>query len=70
MVGEMAKTFEWWIAAAEQAYTEADNKESATAAALIAISKILAPLVEDLFDDDFSDDEDCDDEVWVHRGNR
>ena len=66
----MDKTFEWWIAVAEQAYKDADSKEAATAAALIAISKILAPLVEDLFDDEFDDDEDCDDEVWIQRGNR
>lgn len=45
---------EWWVDTAEEAF-EGRNLKAATAAALIAISKVLGSLVEDLMDEDEDD---------------
>lgn len=65
-----------WIDVAKESYKEALDPEMAglepqllqfaTAAALISIAETLAPLIDDLWDEEFDDDVEEDD-VWVNR---
>ena len=60
----MSNSPEYWVDTAEEDYDNR-NLKAATAAALIAISKILSNLVDDIFDDDLMDEDD--DGPWGKR---
>ena len=60
----MSNSPECWIDTAEEAF-DANVLKAATASALIAISKILSNLVDDIFDDDLMDEDD--DGPWGKR---
>ena len=62
----MSSSPEYWIDTAEESF-DGRNLKAATAAALIAISKIIAPLVDDLFEDDLIDEDD--DGPWGKRAS-
>ena len=58
--------YDWWIEEAEDAYNDGEEGIGG-AAALIAIAKILLPLVENVTET--LDDDGEDDEVWLTRAS-
>jgi hypothetical protein len=56
--------YDWWLEEAEDAYNDGEEGIGG-AAALIAIAKILLPLVESIVTETLDEEDQDDDEVWL-----